>query len=67
MKHPTKPRQTWRAKVRDTYASLAELTAHDEIYGIARRCGFDSPDEMWQANPRIGGSTDPQAFGLARL
>jgi hypothetical protein len=61
-----KNEQTWKAKVKDVYASLEELASYDSIYGIARRCGFEACEDMWAANPLIGGSTDPKAFGLSR-
>lgn len=62
----SRPKQTWQAKVRNVYSSLAELRAYNRVYGVARRCGFRSAVALWRANPRIGGSTNPAAFGLAR-
>lgn len=55
--------KTWKAKVRETYSSLAELRAHNAIYGIAKRCGYRSAKALWEANPMIGGSTNPADFG----
>jgi len=55
--------KTWKAKVQDTYSSLDELVGYDGIYGVAERCGFDNPVEMWEENPMIGGSVNPQDFG----
>lgn len=58
--------QTWADRVRNVYSSLSELIAYDEIYSIAKRCGFKSAPELWRANPLIGGSVNPQDFGLAQ-
>lgn len=58
-------RQTWQMRVRKSYGTLAELRAYDSIYGIAKRCGFQSAIALWRANPLIGGSTNPSDFGLA--
>ena len=62
----TTKNQTWRRKVRDNYASLDELRAYDRTYSIARRCGFRSAKALWEANPLIGGSTNPRDFGIAQ-
>ena len=58
--------QTWTARVRAVYSSLAELVAYDSTYSIARRCGPRSPSALWKANPVIGGSVNPRDFGRAR-
>lgn len=56
----------WRARVRKTYSSLEQLEAYDQMYDIAKRCGYDSPAELWEANPMLQGSTDPADFGIAK-
>lgn len=58
--------QVWRMRVREVYASLAELEHYDGIYGIAKRCKFRTCKALWHANPMIQGSTDPKDFGLAK-
>ena len=60
--------QTWKARVQKVYANLAELQSCDENFGIAKRCGFEGKNackRLWEENPMIGGSTDPEDFGLA--
>ena len=59
--------QTWWAPVRDSYSSLEDLKRYDATFGIAQRCGFGSVEELWDANPVIGGSTNPADFGLAEV
>ena len=61
-----RPPQTWQQTVQEVYATPAELRAYDRIYGTVRRCGYRSVKRLWEENPRIGGSVNPRAFGLAR-
>jgi hypothetical protein len=55
--------QKWKARVRNVYASVDELRAYDDIYNIAKKCGFDCHKKLWEENPLIGGTTDPRDFG----
>lgn len=55
----------WQGKVRQTYASLAELESYNEIYGTVTRCGYKTPAALWKANPTLQGSTNPGDFGVA--
>lgn len=57
--------QTWRAPVQSTYGSIEDLRAYNHFYDIVGRCGFKSVEELWNANPTIGGSVEPREFGLA--
>lgn len=59
--------QSWTDRVQDVYFDLEELEANDELYDIVRRCGFESALELWAENPFIGGSVNPEDFGLARI
>ena len=58
-------KQTWKMRVRKSYGTLESLRAYDSVYGIAKRCGFRSAIALWRANPMIGGSSNPAAFGIA--
>jgi hypothetical protein len=60
-----KKNQTWKDTVQNVYSSIDELESYDSIYGIAKRCGYDSYWKLWEDNPMIGGSTNPADFGLA--
>lgn len=60
-----KKNQTWKDRVQNVYSRLEELENYDKIYNIVKRCGFNSSSELWKANPMIGGSINPQDFGLA--
>lgn len=56
--------KTWIGKTRDNWGSLESLVSYDRTFRVAERCGFDSPEKMWEANPTVGGSIDPADFGL---
>jgi len=49
----------WEDRLQDTYATYAEFEAYDAIYGIARRLGFEGPQEAWRKNPLVQGSVNP--------
>lgn len=66
IKERAKTMKKWRSKVRKVYKSLDELIAYDEIYGIVKRCGYESAEKLWNDNPVLCGSTDPKDFGLAQ-
>ena len=55
----------WVRYVQENYSNFEELEAYDEIYGIAKRCGYNSARELWDANPLIKGSVNPEEFGIA--
>lgn len=61
-----KNKQSWKDYVRNIYSSLDELAGYDSIYGICKRCGFNSAKEMWNKNPKIGGGVNPADFGLVK-
>jgi hypothetical protein len=50
----------WKARLQDNYdGDFEQFQAYDDIYAIAKRLGFPDAESAWQANPEIGGSTDP--------
>lgn len=57
-------KQTWQARVQTLFESQEELATYDKVYKIVRRCHFNSVQEMWNANPLIGGEVRPQDFNL---
>ncbi len=56
--------KTWIGRTQDNYNSLYSLIEYDRTFRVAERCGYATPEEMWNCNPLIGGSTDPADFGL---
>jgi hypothetical protein len=58
--------KTWQDPVQEVYSSLEELRAYNRIYNVVKRCGFRSAKSLWEADPIIGGSTDPKDFGIVK-
>ncbi len=54
----------WRNRVQEVYSSLEELEAYDRVYNIAQRCGIKSAKALWDANPLLRGSTNPDDLGI---
>jgi hypothetical protein len=59
--------KTWIDTVQNTYRDINDLERWDFNWGVCARCGFDSPEEMWNKNPIIGGSVLPEDFGEATM
>jgi hypothetical protein len=55
----------WVMHVQESYPSLEDLEDYDSVYNIAKRCGFNSAKDLWDADPIIKGSVNPKDFGLA--
>lgn len=65
MKHNVKCKSGeigWQATLHEVYNDLVEFDYYDDIYGLAHRLGFDNPQEAWDANPTIKGSTNPNDY-----
>ena len=56
----------WQDRLRKVYGSHGEFVSYDSIYNIARRIGFDSTEEAWDANPVIQGSVNPKDLRASR-
>lgn len=59
--------KSWIGTIHSTYDDLEDLIDFNENFGIAERCGLDSAEELWEANPIIGGSTNPEDFGIVTI
>lgn len=59
--------KTWITKLQSNYKSLEEWRDYNQTYGLARKLGFVDALDAWHANPLIGGSTNPEDFGLVKL
>ena len=49
----------WQDKLQRIYESFDEFVAFCDMYNIHARLGFNSPEEAWEDNPTIQGSTNP--------
>jgi hypothetical protein len=54
----------WKQRVRKVYESLEDLKAWDEIYSICKRLGFSSCEKLWEENPVLCGSVNPEDFAV---
>lgn len=55
--------KTWKLPVRKVYSSLKELKTYNDMYNVAKKCGYRSCKKLWEDNPIIGGSVNPADFG----
>jgi hypothetical protein len=51
--------EKWTGRLQKQYVDFEEFAAYNEMYDLARRLGFESAEEAWEANPLITGSTEP--------
>lgn len=52
----------WRCRLHENYANRNEWQYYSDLWGLANRLGFTSPEAAWAANPTIEGSVDPSDF-----
>jgi hypothetical protein len=52
----------WKGRLQKEYVDFEEFQVYDEIYGLAKRLGFDSAEEAWAANPIAQGSVNPMDY-----
>jgi hypothetical protein len=57
--------KTWIDHIQNSYVDLDDFRAYDDLYGLAKRCGYHSARTLWNDNPIIGGSVNPKDFGIA--
>jgi hypothetical protein len=56
----------WRGKLRNNYSSFGEWKEYSDIYGLAKRIGFESALAAWDTNPTIQGSVNPEDFKIIK-
>lgn len=54
----------WQALIQEVYENLADLKSFNAIYGIVKRLGFETTEDLWEKNPMIEGSTKPSDFRI---
>ena len=60
----SKAKKLWKMRVRNVYKNFEDLKIYDEMFGIAKRCGFKSAEVLWKENPILHGSVYPEDFGI---
>lgn len=56
--------KTWAMRLQENYNSFEEFKAFDGIYNLCEKMYIASPEVAWEKNPVIGGSTNPNDFGI---
>ncbi len=57
----------WDGRLQDAYdGSFEEFEEYNEIYGIARRLGYETTTDAWEANPLIAVGVDPSDLRVIR-
>jgi hypothetical protein len=51
-----------QGKLQKMYSSYKEFESYDEMFGLARRLGFDTAQDAWDENPTIQVSVNPDDF-----
>lgn len=56
----------WKARLQDSYnGSFESFKSHCEVYGIAERLGYDTPEKAWEENLYIQGSIMPSDLEIS--
>jgi len=58
--------ENWRGKLQGEYNDFEEFKQYDEMYGLSKRLGFNSPEEAWEANPLIQGGINPKDYKVVK-
>jgi len=58
--------ENWRGKLQGEYNNFEEFKQYDEVYGLSKRLGFNSPEEAWEANPLIQGGVNPKDYKVVK-
>jgi hypothetical protein len=53
----------WQDHLQNVYSgNFEEFENYSEVYNLAQRLGFSNPEEAWEANPVVQGSTNPADY-----
>jgi hypothetical protein len=62
--------KSWVSRLQDQYPGATGFVAFQGYciqYNLHVRLGFNTPENAWDKNPLIGGSSNPSDFGLVKL
>jgi hypothetical protein len=51
-------KENWKGRLQKEYSDFNEFVHYDELYGLAKRLGFNNAKEAWEANPIITGGVN---------
>ena len=61
----------WRMRLRAVYNDcndpLGAWLAYAQTYGLAKRLGYATAQDAWEANPLVEGSTDPCDYRVVKV
>lgn len=57
----------WKQRLQTVYSSFDEFEQYSEMYGLHNRLGFNNPQEAWDTNPIVEGSTNPADYKVATI
>ena len=55
----------WKKRLQNIYDDFDEWLYYCDIYHLAERLGYDSPEQAWKENPIIQGSINPRDYRIA--
>ena len=59
--------KSWINTLNNNYVNFQNFVEYSNIFNVHERLGYETPLEAWGDNPIIGGSTNPDDFGVASL
>lgn len=59
--------KTWIQRLRSNYSTIGEFADYCDKYGLLERMGYKLVSDAWRDNPHVGGSTNPDDFGVVKL
>lgn len=58
----------WKDNLQNVYGGdFEQFRVYDAMYNLSERLNFSSPEEAWEANPVVQGSTNPSDYKVASL
>lgn len=52
----------WQGRLQDQYECWDDFASCAEIYNLHKRLGYSTPQEAWDDNPVVQGSTNPSDY-----
>lgn len=59
--------KSWISLLRNEYNDFDEFERYDSLWDLASRLGYSNPKDAWNENPLVGGSTNPEDYGIVSI
>ena len=56
----------WQCRLRKNYNNFEQFEYYSEMWGIAKRLGFNSHEKAWNKNPTIRASVEPSDLEVVK-